>query len=94
MQFVDLRRQQLNTAALDEALFQNLPAGRYRFRARAANHQDASGRLLSKPGITVNQPVFLNYNAINVEWSVCGITIQDHYEVTLNATFNSWWNCR
>ncbi|MCW5289243.1 hypothetical protein D5041_09265 [Verminephrobacter aporrectodeae subsp. tuberculatae] len=81
--------RELNTDALGEALFQNLPAGRYRFRARAANHQDASGRLLIKPGITVNQPIFLNYNAINVEWSVREITIQDRYEVTLNATFET-----
>ncbi|MCW5321094.1 carboxypeptidase regulatory-like domain-containing protein [Verminephrobacter aporrectodeae subsp. tuberculatae] len=81
--------RELNTDALGEALFQNLPAGRYRFRARAANHQDASGRLLIRPGITANQPVFLNYNAINVEWSVREITIQDRYEVTLNATFET-----
>lgn len=81
--------QELVTDALGEALFQNLPAGRYKFRAKASNHQEVGGRLTVKPGITVNQPVFLNYNLITVEWSVREIVIQDRYEITLNATFET-----
>ena len=80
---------ELVTDALGEAMFQNVPAGQYKFRARAANHQELGGRLLIKPGITANQPVFLDYNLITVEWSVREITIQDRYEVTLNATFET-----
>lgn len=81
--------QELTTDTLGEALFQNLPAGRYKFRATAANHQEVAGRLLVKPGITANQALFLNYNLINVEWSVREITIQDRYEITLNATYET-----
>lgn len=81
--------QELVTDSLGEAIFQNLPAGRYKFRARANNHQEVGGRLLIKPGITANQPVFLDYNLITVEWSVREITIQDRYEITLNATFET-----
>lgn len=81
--------QELNTDALGEALFQDLPAGRYKFRAKATNHQELGGRLLVKPGITVNQPVFLSYNLITVDWSVREISIQDRYEITLNATFET-----
>ncbi|MDB5814604.1 MAG: Fibronectin type domain protein [Rhodocyclales bacterium] len=81
--------QELVTDSLGEALFQNVPAGRYKFRARASNHQEIGGRLQIKPGITLNQPVFLDYNVITVEWSVREITIQDRYEVTLNATFET-----
>lgn len=80
---------ELLTDALGEALFENLPAGRYKFRARATNHQEVGGRLVVKPGITANQSVFLNYNVITVEWSVREITIQDRYEITLNATFET-----
>lgn len=81
--------QELTTDALGEALFQNLPAGRYKFRAKAVNHQEAGGRLLVKPGVTATQSVFLDYNLITVEWSVREITIQDRYEITLNATFET-----
>lgn len=81
--------QELNTDVLGEALFQSLPTGRYKFKVKAPNHQELGGRLTVKPGITVNQPVFLNYNLITVEWSVREITIQDRYDITLNATFET-----
>lgn len=80
---------ELITDALGEALFENIPAGRYKFRARATNHQEVGGRLAIKPGMTATQSIFLNYNVINVEWSVREITIQDRYEITLNATFET-----
>jgi large repetitive protein len=81
--------RELTTDSLGEALFQNIPAGRYKFRAKASNHQEIGGRLIIKPGVTLNQPVFLNYNLITVEWSVREIAIQDRYEITLNATFET-----
>jgi hypothetical protein len=81
--------QELITDNLGEALFQNLPAGRYKFRVRASNHQETGGRLFIKPSVTANQSVFLNYNLITVEWSVREISIQDRYEITLNATFET-----
>ena len=81
--------QELVTDSLGEALFQNLPAGRYKFRAQASNHQETGGRLVVKPGITANQSVFLDYNLVTVEWSVREVTIQDRYEITLNATFET-----
>lgn len=80
---------ELLTDSLGEALFQNIPAGRYKFKATAANHQEINGRLSIKPGITLNQAVFLEYNLITVEWSVREISIQDRYEITLNATFET-----
>lgn len=82
-------KQELATDSLGEAFFQNLPAGRYQFRATAPNHQEVGGRLVVKPGITFNQPVFLQYNLITVEWSVREITIEDRYEIILNATFET-----
>ena len=79
----------LATDGLGEALFQNLPSGIYTFRATASNHQDKDGRFQIKPGITFNQPVFLDYNLITVDWSVREITIEDRYEIILNATFET-----
>lgn len=81
--------QELITDSLGEALFENLPAGNYKFRATAANHQEIGGRLVVKPGITVNQPVFLQYNLITVEWNVREIAIEDRYDIVLNATFET-----
>ncbi len=77
------------TDNLGEALFQNVPTGRYQFKAKANNHQEVSGRLQIKPGITQNQPLFLNYNLITVEWNVREIIIEDRYDITLSATFET-----
>lgn len=79
----------VTTDAQGEALVNDLPAGRYRFRASAPNHQDASGRLVIKPGITAAQDIFLDYNLVTVEWSVTEITLEDRYEITLNATYET-----
>lgn len=77
------------TDGLGEALFQNVPTGRYQFKAKANNHQEISGRIQVKPGITLNQSVFLKYNVITVEWNVREITIEDRYDITLTATFET-----
>jgi len=71
------------------ALFQNLPAGFYQFTAQAVNHQEKGGRIQIQPGITLAQPVFLDYTLITVDWSVTPVTITDTYQVILNATFQT-----
>jgi uncharacterized membrane protein YgcG len=77
----------LTTDSLGEAYFTDLPSGRYKFRATAPNHQDVIGSLIVKPGITVSQEIFLDYNLVTVEWSVTPITITDSYTITAFATF-------
>jgi fibronectin type 3 domain-containing protein len=77
----------LTTDSLGEAYFTDLPAGRYKFRATAPNHQEIIGRLTVKPGITVSQDIFLDYNLVTVEWTVTPITIKDSYTITAVATF-------
>ncbi len=81
--------QQLVTDSLGEAAFQGVPAGRYKFRATASKHQEVGGRIQIKPGITLNQSIFLETQLITVEWSVREVTIQDRYEITLNSTFET-----
>ncbi len=79
----------LVTDALGEAWFRDIPAGRYKYRVTASNHQEMGGRIQIKPGITLNEGVFLESNLITVEWSVREVTIEDRYEVTLNSTFET-----
>ena len=79
----------LVTDAFGEALFLDLPAGRYKYRATASNHQEVIGRFRIRPGITRSEDVFLDYNLVTVEWSVTEISIEDRYEITLNATYET-----
>ena len=80
---------QQTTDSYGESLFNDLPAGRYVYKIKADNHQELTGRLTVQPGITKTQPVFVDYNLITVEWNVREISIQDKYEITLNATFET-----
>jgi RHS repeat-associated protein len=79
----------LSSDALGEALFTGLPAGRYKVRTTAPNHQENIGRLWVKPGLTMSEPVFLAYNLVTVEWEVVETTIRDKYEIVLKATFET-----
>jgi len=81
--------QTLTTDNLGEALFSDLPSGRYKYKITASNHQEQIGRIWIKPGITVSENVFLDYNLVTVEWEVVETTIQDKYEIVLHATYET-----
>ena len=81
--------QTITSDSLGEAYFTNLPAGQYKFRATALNHQEVIGRVTVKPGITLTEDVFLDYNLVTVEWSVKEVTVQDKYEIILHTTFQT-----
>lgn len=72
-----------------EAYFIGLPAGQYKFQVTADKHNSSNGRLWVRAGATANQQVALTYNLVTVEWEVVPITLQDRYEITLNATFET-----
>jgi uncharacterized delta-60 repeat protein len=72
-----------------ELLISDLPAGRYLFRASAPDHQDVSGRFRIKPGLTEPVEIFLMNQVISVEWSVQQISLEDRYEIVLNATYQT-----
>ena len=81
-----------HTATTDnfgEALFEDLSTGAYKCRITAGNHQEYTGRVWIKPGITTSFDKFLEYNLVTVEWEVNEITIQDKYEILLTATFET-----
>lgn len=81
--------QTLVTDVNGEALFLTLPAGNYRYRASAPDHEDTLGRFKIKPGLTGSQDIFLKNNLVTVEWSVTEITLDDTYEIVLSATFET-----
>jgi len=80
------------TATTDErgqALLQDIPAGEYSYRISAWDHDDLAGQLWIKPGVIQDQRVFLMSKLVTVEWSVKEITLNDSYEIILNATFKT-----
>lgn len=78
----------MNTNEIGEALF-DLPVGRYAYRISATDHTSITGRVWIKPGVTTFEKAFLLNNLVNVEWSVREITVEDRYEVKLEATFKT-----
>lgn len=75
------------TDANGQVLIPDLATGHYTYIATAPNHATASGRFTVRPGVVLEQDVFLDYELVSFEWSVTETTIQDHYDVTLTATF-------
>lgn len=71
------------------ALAQDLPAGIYLFRASAKKHDDVSGRVRVLPGVTTNHSIFMNYEIISIEFDVTETTVDDVYEIELDATFET-----
>ena len=77
------------TDAAGEVLFEGLRAGRYRFRATAPQHNGVNGRFRVRPGITETKEVILDFDLVSVQWEVVPITIEDRYEIRLEATYET-----
>ena len=81
--------EELTTDSFGEALFTGLPAGRYKCRISANDHQEYIGRFWIKPGITGLHEVFLQNTLVSVNWEVTETTIEDKYEIVLSATYET-----
>ncbi|MDF2075913.1 hypothetical protein P2Q70_15145, partial [Pseudomonas mendocina] len=77
------------TDAKGQVLLSDIPAGEYNYRISAWDHDDLSGQLWIKPGVVADERVFLMSKLVTVEWSVKEITLEDRYEIILNATFQT-----
>jgi hypothetical protein len=66
-----------------------LSPGIYLYRISASQHNDISGRIRVKPGVTSNQHIFLDYQTVSIEFSVTETTIKDVYDIELEATYNT-----
>lgn len=83
----DIRTAHSNAQGIAE--FTAIPPGNYRWRASAANHLDASGRITVSAGLTANERVFLDYQLVSIEFSVTETTIRDEYDIVLEATYQT-----
>ncbi|MBN1268516.1 MAG: hypothetical protein JXB04_02930 [Kiritimatiellae bacterium] len=77
------------TDAYGEAYFANLSAGLYRYRITADRHNSVAGRFWVRPGVTVAEDVFMDYQIVSVEWQVVPVTIEDRYEIVLHAVYQT-----
>ena len=83
----DIRTLATNDQGLAEAA--DLPPGNYRWRASAAQHVDASGRIQVHAGLTASERVFLDNELISIEFSVTETNIRDEYQLSLEATYQT-----
>jgi len=81
-----------------EVLFTDVTAGRYRYHASKSNHEDLTGRIRILPDyvdpdsmelVSQDEFLFMHRNFITIDWSVTEISIEDRYEVVMNATFET-----
>ena len=84
-----------NADGYGEADFRNagsmeLPAGNYKYRVTVDGHDSLIGRLAIRPGISVNETALLLNRFVTVQWEVVPITIEDRYEIVLEATFETF----
>lgn len=77
------------TDSYGEAILTDLPAGSYKYRVNADNHESSIGRVWVRPGTTVSAEVALAYNMVTIEWEVVPISIEDRYNIVLRATFET-----
>lgn len=80
---------EVNTDQHGIGVISDMPAGRYTWRASAPDHAAASGRVHIQPGITVAEDVFLDMEVISIEWEVTETTIEDEYEVAIEAVYQT-----
>ncbi|UYZ83141.1 Ig-like domain-containing protein [Entomomonas sp. E2T0] len=83
------QQYQLKTNQQGLAELNDIPPGIYRYRASATDHVDTSGMLVIRPNVTTNEHIFMEYQLINIEFNVTETTVQDEYEIELEASFNT-----
>jgi len=77
------------TNAAGQFTAQGIPEGKHRIVVDKDKHQSYDGTITINPGDTVNKEVFLNYQAITFNWSVVPTTVQDQYDINLEAKFET-----
>ncbi|MCP3979264.1 MAG: hypothetical protein GY716_08050 [bacterium] len=78
-----------STDASGLTTFRDLPAGPYQYRAQAPGTQNSVGNFDVEADSTAAISVYNNVVYITVEWSVTPVIIEDRYEFTLTATFET-----
>jgi large repetitive protein len=78
-----------STNAIGEAVIGPLPPGRYTYRVSGPRHAATTGRVFVRPGITVDEPTFIDYQTVSFTWSVTPTTISTNYNVNVTTTFQT-----
>ncbi len=66
-----------------------VPEGTHRIVVSKEKHLDYTNTLTINPGNTIVHTAFLNYQAITYSWTVVPTAIQDEYDITLTAQFET-----
>ncbi len=66
-----------------------LPEGKHRIIVEKEKHTPYNNTIDINPGETVRSTVFINYQAITFNWKVEPTAIQDQYDITLTAQFET-----
>jgi len=70
-------------------LVRELPAGYYDVRISTDKHDSYYATLEVRPGETTAQTAFMPYQAVTYEWTVTPATIEDKYEITVAAKYET-----
>jgi hypothetical protein len=74
-----------------EGLFtiDSIPEGNYTLFVEAEKRQNYRNNIIIDAGATLNKQVFVSFNAVSYSWTVTPTEIEDHYEITLNTTYET-----
>ena len=77
------------TNANGEVSWENIPEGYYRLYVSAQRHSQETRIIEISAAATNTQNIFLTYQAVSYEWVVERTEIEDHYELSLTAVFET-----
>lgn len=77
------------TTTADGTFTTTLPEGYYALKVQAEKHEEYSATVLVDPGREQRHEAFISYEAITYSWTMEETEINDEYEVTTTATFET-----
>ena len=77
------------TDATGTVAFASIPAGPYVMSVSDSGHSSYLATINVNPGVTNNETAFLPVNTVSYTWVVVPTQIQDQYQVSLVATFDT-----
>ncbi|RDC62516.1 T9SS type A sorting domain-containing protein [Adhaeribacter pallidiroseus] len=67
----------------------NIPEGKHRIIVEKEKHLSYNSTITIDPGETTEASIFLNYQAITFSWNVVPTAVEDQYDITLEAQFET-----
>jgi hypothetical protein len=79
-----------NTNSAGLAEFTDLPTGAYAYRVQASGVEPSAGQFTVVPGGLTPITVVASVIYVSFEWSVTPVTIEDRYDFTVSATYETF----